>query len=303
MRDLASLRANQQRWRDYTAMVEANPLIQTPASFHGWLGDLYSTTQAVGIRRRADHDGRSVSLARLLFRMAEHPKVLSRDRFVRERLAEWREEADGWFDDVVGRGDSLDPAVPRRELQTLKQKVDPIRRYVNKRLAHLDQHRFQAFPTFADLDATLDHLYGLLRRYHLILLGPALSDDVILDPWEVVFRRASVSDGPTTEQSVIREAISEVAHMSPHEKDLLRSLLNASERVEPDGCTPLKRKTGWVGRSRSRGRFVDKVGRTAFGPFTSSQVRVKGFARVRARPYSSGAKSCRPHSDAGATSS
>lgn len=133
----------------------------------------YAAAQAVAVRRQVDRDSRSVTLARLLGEIQEAPEVLSRERYV--GMFDWGMQniGDSQFDEWAGNsGRHVDPAMVVNDLDALVGATDSIRHYVTKHIAHLDEHRGEVqLPTFNDLNAAIDVLFDLFRKYGVILTG------------------------------------------------------------------------------------------------------------------------------------
>jgi hypothetical protein len=68
-------------WRGLTEMTQANEDIP-PSTFFDALRVWYAAAQMTGVRRQLDRDKRSVSLWRLLTDIADHPEVMTRERYV-----------------------------------------------------------------------------------------------------------------------------------------------------------------------------------------------------------------------------
>jgi AbiU2 len=60
-------------------------------------------------------------------------------------------------------------------LHRLEEIGKPIKRYVDKRLAHTDEAELSEVPTYAELNAALDELGDLLKKYTSLLEAAALA--------------------------------------------------------------------------------------------------------------------------------
>jgi len=211
-RAVTDLRIDQHIFWEVQEIIRANPKIHTPGDFNGWMGRMYSAAISVAIRRQVDSDSRSVSFIRFLGELKSTPKVVSRERYValfREAgLPEFLANAD--FDRHVGVGfNSLDPGAVDREIETLKLKTEPLRTYVNKRIAHHDEKEFTNFPKFRDIDEAIDYLEVLVKRYVLLFRAKGLTQvlpywqydwkAIFYHPW--VERNLSVGAAKSPEQS------------------------------------------------------------------------------------------------------
>lgn len=172
--------------------TDAPPDARRNAGFVTWLRRNYLESQAMAIRRQTDIRTDVVSLARLIDRVALHPDVLSRDRYA-ERVKGWesREQADGFFDEMVGAGlDHIDPETARRDLDDLLTECGPIRTWATKEIAHYDQKRgtFGQGITYGDLNAAIDIVVELSVKYRTMIMGVSMAKSVVMTPWQVVFR-------------------------------------------------------------------------------------------------------------------
>jgi hypothetical protein len=135
-------------------------------------------------------DTRSVSMARLLTDIRQHPSALCRETYLRHFPAHLQEMADAQFSRfaVIG-APHIDPEVPRRDLEQLKQSAERVGRFVNKRVAHTDLDGESASATYGDLKSCIDLLEKLTVQYHNLLTGECVDLlPTILTPWKNVFR-------------------------------------------------------------------------------------------------------------------
>ena len=185
-------------WRGLVEMTQENDGIP-PSTFFDALGVWYVAAQATAVRRQLDRDPRSISLWRLLGDIAEHPEVMTRERHValwledtddeRERAHNER-RANENYDKFAGEGN--DVIAPERTLEDRERLVTlakPITDHVNKSVAHTDEENLAAVPTWEDLNAALDELGELLKKYVSLLKAEWLARvaPVQQTPWERAF--------------------------------------------------------------------------------------------------------------------
>lgn len=170
-------------WKELVELVEANRDIPDPWFFLDWVGRLWATTTVVGIRRLDDKDKNSISLVRLIDDIGKHPEVLSRQHYRSMYEAtypgdEWMQRrADEEFDEYVGAGlDVIQTEMTARDLADVRSAAATIRRHVNKYVAHTDERAGPPTATYADLDAALDGVTAIYRRYSLLIKGSAPAD-------------------------------------------------------------------------------------------------------------------------------
>ena len=67
-------------------------------------------------------------------------------------------------DSYVGAGrEYLDQTIVQSELDELANKTAKLKRFVNKRVAHHDEKKFDAIPKYRDLDEAIDFL-GIIHK-------------------------------------------------------------------------------------------------------------------------------------------
>jgi hypothetical protein len=193
-------------WRGLAEMTQANDDIP-PSTFFSALGTWYAAAQMTAVRRQLDRDTRSVSLWRLLTDIADHPEVMTRERYVALWLPEVRDETDReirtaeanktYDDRFAGAGNDVIP--PERTLEDrerLEHLAEPVTVFVNKRVAHSDEENLPAAPTYAEIDGAVDELGELLRKYVSLLEAAWLAEiaPVHQEPWERAFTVAWKKD-------------------------------------------------------------------------------------------------------------
>jgi len=181
-------------------IVEANPAIQRPWTFHNWLIRNYTIATLVRVRRLVDQDGRTWSLVRLLEEIKRDPDLVS----YRSHRAFYRKHYDRrdgtWlarsaFKSVAGQGGGALPrSVVEADLKKLRAGWQRLEVFTNKRVAHLDRQvpRGPA-PKIREVNAAIDLVSETLRRYELLLLGSATGkgqEPVAQDDWDTVLTRA-----------------------------------------------------------------------------------------------------------------
>lgn len=173
--------------------MEGNPAAQNPGHFFDTMAGWYTVNQSVGIRRQLDQGDDVATLARLLASIQKHPAVMSRERYIAHHGKNLppnhidHEE----FDRFAGAGGPhVDPKIVEADLVELAAVAGPVKKYVNKHLAHFDDKHPGVTATYGDLDASLDRLEALLEKYlqlfrcecHLSIV-PTFQYD-----WQSVFR-------------------------------------------------------------------------------------------------------------------
>ena len=173
-------------------IVRGNPAIQSPGHFHDWLSRNYGLASASGVRRLTDIRSDSVSLKRLLKEMSSNTQVLSRKSFVALYQSSMRQLGERDFDRITGgKGNAYYPkALIDDDLRQLDRAVKRIRRFVDTRLAHLDQkNKFRKLPTFDDVFAAVDLIYVLSKKYYFVLKAIEMPDPRLRGDWTDIFEK------------------------------------------------------------------------------------------------------------------
>ena len=79
------------------------------------------------------------------------------------------------------------------DLDKLKKYASNLEDFADKRVAHYDKRVPQHIPTFTELDACIDCLEELTRKYWLLFKASDLGDDLVVefaeDHWDEIFRQ------------------------------------------------------------------------------------------------------------------
>jgi hypothetical protein len=177
-----------QTFRELQELVSATSILQEPGTnwSNQWLAANYGIVTALLARSQLDQDKRAVSLYRILEEMAAAPSVFSRKRFVRSfRRARSGtvQEANDAFDAFAGRGRGhLDPELVRRDLRRLRTELAVLKKWVDKRAAHLERGFGRRKLKLRTLTRAIEALEKLAKKYSPLFHGrPA-------DPWFGVHR-------------------------------------------------------------------------------------------------------------------
>jgi AbiU2 len=182
-------------WREVNQMVAANPEVgDVPSAFWDFHHDNYAVAQAIAVRRQADTDPRTCALALLIKEMRGNAELLTREYFV--GLWDQTDEvavqhAHAAFDRLAGDvGDHLDPAIPRRDFEALRNDARRVRAYVNQHVAHDQAEPTAELPTLAELHAAIDSVGEIFKRYAVVLTAGeyVTVEPFIQDDWQAIFR-------------------------------------------------------------------------------------------------------------------
>lgn len=199
--DVVSLHFYRKMYRDVGSMVKANPAIRKPNAFYKFVANGYVALTLIIVRRQVAERKDSISLARLLSDISEHPTELSRQHY--HKLCAGRgfgsAQIDRSFQHAVGETgrDFINLASVLNDLTTLKDVTKLLHKYTDKRVAHIDVRTWtQSMPTFGDLDAAIDTLARVCRKYSVLLRAEQIPsfEPIIQHDWQAVFRVPWIPD-------------------------------------------------------------------------------------------------------------
>jgi hypothetical protein len=176
-------------WRRLGEITEAANL--PPSVIFDALGVWYASTLATGVRRQVDARKDALSLRRLLEDLGRNRDVVTRARYV----VMWPEPdvvaAFRSFDRFSNGGDILDKSVIEADVRALITAIEPVKRHVDHAIAHTARAGERATPTYADLNAAIDLIGELVRKYTSFLEAKTIyqMEPIIQDDWEAVFRQ------------------------------------------------------------------------------------------------------------------
>jgi hypothetical protein len=165
-------------WRMLTSLMNNGVPDRQYAVVQNYFIRTYVGTVCVAIRREADLDTRTSSLARCLHTLVDCPHFASRHRYITIANAERAsvggpsdEEIDASFDQFAPNGgDHVDPVVPRAALERLTTSAQPIRKYTNKVLAHRERNgEIQKLaPSWTEINDALDVVGAVMQQFYTL---------------------------------------------------------------------------------------------------------------------------------------
>lgn len=213
--EVVELVTNQHNFRKIQGMIKQNPNIQKPNSFFRFVGQTYYDYSIIAVRRqiksnKSDKRNDSISFVRLLKEIIETPCVLSRERFVNMYRIGMKNIAENIAEDIGNKTFDLqftggctnynyiDPTLVQEDLNELKKHDDKLKTFTDKRIAHYDKKAPKTIPTFNELDACVDCLEKLTRKYTLLFEGRDLGESLVIefleDYWEEIFSQPWIVD-------------------------------------------------------------------------------------------------------------
>jgi hypothetical protein len=170
--EVLSLIHDRDVWRTISEIGAANPTVAANPFVMGHFNTLYYRRALVSVRAMVDPNPDSDSLLTLLTDIAAHPGDL--------------ETTDPEMQ--LAGTDTIDPAKVLADIDRLKTAVATTKRYVNKRIAHIDRNGTPAVPAAPEIDAAVELIGELLQKYTLLLTGSDLRIGILVAfDWTSVF--------------------------------------------------------------------------------------------------------------------
>jgi hypothetical protein len=176
-------------WLGFAMIHDAAPeQARKNATFVLWLRWNYARSMGSAIRRQTDVRDDVVSLGRLIDRVWRYPTVLTRTRFADMQGIDDADMVNGWFDDLAGKGDYINPEIPAQDMEDLRERTAVVRGWVNKAIAHKDATGRDP-PPLSDIHSCIDIIFELFNKYGQLIRGVTTGKDVVMPAaWPVVFR-------------------------------------------------------------------------------------------------------------------
>ena len=170
--EVLSLIHDRDVWRTISEIGAANPTVVANPFVMGHFNTLYYRRALVSVRAMVDPNPASDSLLTLLTDIAAHPGDL--------------ETTDPEMQ--LAGTDTIDPAKVLADIDRLKTAAATTKRYVNKRIAHIDRNGTPAVPAAPEIDAAVELIGELLQKYTLLLTGADLRLGILVAfDWTSVF--------------------------------------------------------------------------------------------------------------------
>jgi hypothetical protein len=170
--EVLSLIHDRDVWRTISEIGAANPTVVANPFVMGHFNTLYYRRALVSVRAMVDPNPDSDSLFTLLTGIAAHPNDL--------KITDPEMQLAGT--------DTIDPAKVLADIDRLKTAAATTKRYVNKRIAHIDRNGTSTVPTAPDIDAAVELIGELLHKYTLLLTGADLRLGILVTyDWTSVF--------------------------------------------------------------------------------------------------------------------
>ncbi|MGK7345579.1 MAG: hypothetical protein ACNS63_07200 [Candidatus Nitrospinota bacterium M3_3B_026] len=203
-KDLTELLLSRHYYQELGEIVKSNSKLKAdPANFHKWIVKNYGISIAVGIRRQIDSDSRSISLKNFLQDVKKNLYCITRDQFLIGNKANQRSNdkiRNRYFDKLAGKGKKfVDSDIIQKDLCALSEKSKIIRKFVNKKVAHLDRGhaKLKNLPTYDDLDDTLDLMEKTFNKYRTLIQYRSYElTPVVINDWKRIFTYPWITPDP-----------------------------------------------------------------------------------------------------------
>jgi hypothetical protein len=197
-REVLNLHYRRIIWRGTLELIHSNEV--SDGHFVTFLTQLYIDGQTMAIRRQATDGSDSISMARLLREMSEHPNIVSRDRFLslwhladydeleRHDRTQWANEG---YDKWAGSGDTIPTETFVRDLEQLNEAAQTTVGFATRTVAHLDRRGWDKGLTFGELTSAIDVVTDLHSRYYHLLTAAmkGSTSPFIQGDWRAPFRQ------------------------------------------------------------------------------------------------------------------
>jgi hypothetical protein len=190
--EVVNLREKQHMFWELQKIIGANQDINVSNEFYDWIEEIYTTSMSVAIRRQVDGSKDSISFRRFLEEVGRHPCVVTRKRYSTFFSSSSAESIKSDFDGLVGAGrDYMDPSEVECDLNTLKGKAGSVQTYANSWVAHRTKGATAGPTTLGDIDAAVEGLERLLKKYLHLFRSEIVTDSllpVVIGNWKAIFR-------------------------------------------------------------------------------------------------------------------
>ena len=166
-------------WRAITGLMNNGVPDRQYTIVQNYFVRTYVGTVCTAIRREADNDTRTSSLARCLAVLVECPHFATRARHVDAARQQRDTSGAAIRDDELGvtfhpfapgGGDHIDPDVAAGALHRLTSAVAPVRKYTNKVLAHRERNGVveELTPSWSEINHALDEVGRITQQFYAL---------------------------------------------------------------------------------------------------------------------------------------
>lgn len=201
MNDLSAMEADHEVWQGLNNNISMHPWAGAPGELWWFITRSHFAAFGTGLRRQLDLGNQAISLAKLIEQVAERSVRIQRERFVGLYTNAYRKEQDFWkslgeseFVRLCGGKECREYPADRafRHLQWLKRRGNPVKRLVDKTVAHRDRDAMKDPPlvTIRKFERLLWAMQRLWEHYRHLATGayPRLGDGAADDDWMDVLK-------------------------------------------------------------------------------------------------------------------
>ena len=192
--DIEMIVEHREIFRGLMKIVKNNPTLQIQRGnpFARFIGNTYKAFIATTVRRQLKRN-QDNSFVELLCEIKDTPRLLSRERFVNLFPQSERKKADRVFTEKFSEigEDYIDFVCVEQDMKTLKARGEKLEDFTDKRIAHYDRQPPKSDPMFKEVDACIDYLVELTKKYWFLFKGEEIEGDLVtaLDDWQEIFRK------------------------------------------------------------------------------------------------------------------
>ena len=151
-------------------IIKNNSKINKPNIFLDYIKINYITTVIVAICRQIDRDPHSISLINLLYEIYDNAEKITKEWFTSQYQTTGVEHGSSDFKKNFGSLKHINPAIIYADIGNLIFYTKEIKKFRNKRVAHLDKNKKIKFDIDFDiLDKAINLTEKLIKKYHLLL--------------------------------------------------------------------------------------------------------------------------------------
>jgi hypothetical protein len=170
--EVQSLIHDRDTWHTISEIGAANPALVANPFVMGHFNTLYYRRALVSVRAMVDPNNYSDSLLTLLTDIAAHPGDLKTTDPAMQ----------------LAGASTIDPTKVFADIERLKTAAATTKKYVNKRIAHIDRKGTPTVPTAPEIDTAVELIGELLQKYTLLLTGGGLRLGILVTfDWTSVF--------------------------------------------------------------------------------------------------------------------
>lgn len=200
--DISGIMWDRKMYSEFAEIVKNNSKINKPNAFYDFVKVGYLSHLVLSIGRQVDRSGEVLSLLSLLEKIFNNPEKITKkwfsDHYKETELGVDWGEAD--FEKNFGKLDFIDPSKVYADIGSLLFYTKEIKKYRDKRIAHLDKKstgvNFDESLDFNTFDKAVSVLEEIGKKYYLLLHQagiPSLLPEDMMDDYREIFYEPWIS--------------------------------------------------------------------------------------------------------------